>query len=236
MMDGRWKLLSTHPPIATVFGRLEEESMNLDFYEMIFSIMFPILFGLMAILNFAIGLRGILSKKPFMFSNRWHLSEMFVVFIPIILLYISISLPGNFDVIDWVTTLFFVVVLLMMWYQLKGYTAYAVTDTSFREALLAALQKLQLPYEERLSVIRLTSINADLQVAIQSWMGTGIIKVKQRGYHSVLRQVVKTMNEHFRVSSVPTNMNSCVFNMVMGVITVAFAIGMFFFGRNFGSF
>ena len=85
----------------------------------------------------------------------------------------------------------------MMYYQLKGYTAYAVTDTSFREALLAALQKLQLPYEESLSVIRLTSINADLQVAVQSWMGTGIIKVKQRTHKPVLRQVVNAMNEYF---------------------------------------
>ena len=68
----------------------------------------------------------------------------------------------------------------MMWYQLKGYVAYAVTDTSFREALLAALQKLQYPHEETLSTIRLTSIDADLQVAVQSWMGAGVIKVKQR--------------------------------------------------------
>ena len=102
----------------------------------------------------------------------------------------------------------------MMYYQLQGYTAYAVTDKSFREALLAALQKLQLPYEESLSVIRLTSVEADLQVSVQSWMGTGIIKVKQRGYNSVLRQVAHAMNEYFRNSSVPTNMISCVFDLV----------------------
>ena len=210
--------------------------MNLDFYKMIFSIMFPILFGLIAILYSAIGLRGILSKQPFIVSNRWNLSVMFVVFIPMVLLNILISLRGNFDVINWVTVLLLVVVLLMMWYQQKGYTAYAVTDTSFREALLAALKKLQLPYEESLSVIRLTTIDADLQVAIQSWMGTGIIKVKQPGYNSVLKEVVNAMNEYFRNSSVPTKMISCVFYLVTGGIMVAFAIGMFFLGRNFGTF
>ena len=161
---------------------------------------------------------------------------MFVVFIPMILLNISISLPGNFDVINWVSPLLLVVVLLMMWYQQKGYTAYAVTDTSFREALLAALKKLQLPYEESLSVIRLTTIDADLQVAIQSWMGTGIIKVKQPGYNSVLKEVVNAMNEYFRNSSVPTKMISCVFYLVTGGIMVAYAICMFFLGRNFGTF
>ena len=113
----------------------------------------------------------------------------------------------------------------MMTNQLKGYAAYAVTDVSFREALLAALKKSQLSYEESLSSIRLTSINADLQVAVQSWMGTGIIKVKQRGYHSVLREVVNAMNEFFRSnSSVPTNPVLYRFFSVMGGIGVILAI------------
>ena len=209
--------------------------MNLDFYEMIFLIVFPIMFGLMAIFSLTVGLRGILTKRPFLVSNRWHLSEMFVVFIAVALLNISSLLRGNLDAINWVSPLLLVIVLVMMWFELKGYTVYAVIDTSFREALLAALEKLQLPYEERLSVIRLTTIDADLQVSIQSWMGTGIIKVKQRGYHSVLKEVVNAMNEYFRISSVPTKMISCVFYLITGGILVAFAIGMFFLGRNLGT-
>ena len=212
--------------------------MNLELSEIIISIMFPSLLGLMAIYFLAIGLRAVLTKRPFLISTRWLLSLMFVVFIPVILLPLSLSLllsslPSGFNVIIWANPLIFAVALLTTWYQLKGYTAYAVTDTSFREALLAALQKLQLPYEESLSLIRLTSINADLQVAVQSWMGTGVIKVKQRGYNSVLRQVAHAMNEYFRNSSLPTNMISCVFCLVMGAIMVIFAIGMFFLRRYF---
>jgi hypothetical protein len=63
-------------------------------------------------------------------------------------------------------------------------------------------------------------------------MGTGIIKVKQRAHQPVLREVVNAMNEYFRISSLPTNMICCVFSMVTGVIVVAFAIGIFFIGRN----
>ena len=196
--------------------------MQLDFYDL----MFPILLGIMAIFFLTIGLRGILTKRPFLISNRWWLSIMFVVFIPIILLSFSLSSPGSVNAMNWVIPLLLGLLLLRRWFQLRGYTAYGVTDTSFRDALLAALQKLQLPYEESLSVIRLTSVETDLQVSVQSWMGTGIIKVKQRAHQPVLREVVNEMNEYFRISSAPTNVISCVCNLVMGAIVVILAIGM----------
>lgn len=204
--------------------------MNLDFYEMIYSIMFPIPLGLMGIFYVSIGLRGILTKRPFLVSNRWWLPIIFAAFIPIVLLPLSLSLlPSGFNTINWVHPLIFGVIgviLVTMCYQLKGYTAYAVTDTSFREALLAALEKLQLPYEERLSGIRLTSINADLRVTM--WTGAGVIRVKQRSHEPVLKDVANAVNEYFRNTFVPTKMNACVISMVMGVIMVAFAIGMCF--------
>ena len=207
--------------------------MNLELSEIIISIMLPVLLGLMAIFSLTTGLRAVLTKRPFLISNKWWLSILFVVFIPTILLNFSLSLPNSFNPINWVTPLIIGPLLLMMYYQLKGYTAYGVTDTSFREALLAALQKLEFSYEESLSVIRLTSVEADLQVSVQSWMGTGIIKVKQRAHQPVLREVVNGMNEYFRISSVPTNMISCVFDLVTGTIVVILAIGMIFFLRNF---
>jgi hypothetical protein len=64
-------------------------------------------------------------------------------------------------------------------------------------------------------------------------MGTGIIRVKQRAHQTVLREVVNAMNEYFRISSLPTNMISCVFDLVMGAIVVILAIGMFFLRSNF---
>ena len=195
--------------------------MERDYFDMIYSVLFPMVFGFIAIFFFGIGIRAILTKRPFLISNRWLLAMMFVVLVPAIVSSLT-SFSG--EIMGWMTTLLPGVILLMMWYQLKGYVAYAVTDTSFREALVAALQKLQLPYEESLSVIRLTSVDADLQVAVQSWMGTGTIKVKRREHRSVLKEIVIAMNDYFRTSHVSTNLISCVFLMILGVVMAILAL------------
>ena len=197
--------------------------MERDYFDMIYSVLFPMVFGFIAIFFFGIGIRAILTKRPFLISNRWLLAMMFVVLVPAI---VSSFRSFSGEIMGWMTTLLPGVILLMMWYQLKGYVAYAVTDTSFREALVAALQKLQLPYEESLSVIRLTSVEADLQVAVQSWMGTGTIKVKQREHRPALKEIVTAMNDYFRTSRVSTNLVSCVFLVVLGIVMSILALDM----------
>ncbi|MDE0015525.1 MAG: hypothetical protein OXU51_05015 [Candidatus Poribacteria bacterium] len=213
--------------------------MELNYYMKLFSIMFPIALGITAIFSFFIALRGILIKKPFMISNRWFLATILIVFIPlpvilVPLLSASVS-SSDMHFMKWLIAILcglVLFVILMVWYSLRGYIIYGVTDVSFQEALLTALEKLQLPYEESLSAIRLTSIQADLQVSVQSWAGTGIVKVKQRAHRSALREIVNTMNEYFRISSVSTNMIPYIVFLVMGIFEVLFAIAMFFFFKH----
>lgn len=200
--------------------------MDSDFYITMFSILSPIWFGIFALFFFVIALRGILTKRPFLVSNKWLLSVMFFSLIPAIL--IPPFIPGDSPfIIKWLNPAIFTVVLVMMCFALRGYAAYAITDTSFRDALLTSLQKLELPYEETLSTIRLTAVEIDLQVTVQSWMGTGLIKVKQRGHGSLLTKIATAMNEHFRVSSADTNLIPCIFFLIMGILMVIGGIGMF---------
>ncbi len=196
----------------------------MDFELHMFSIMFTIIFGIMAAFFLVIGLRGILTRKPFLLSNRWLLLIMFISFVPIIIMPFFFSFP-DMDLMDWLNPAIFTVVLVMMCFALKGYAAYGITDTSFREALLAALEKLQLPYEESLSTMRLTSINADLQVSIQSWLGAGMIKIKQREHRSLLPEIASEMNKHFSLSSGPIKLITFIFYVIMGVLMAIGGIG-----------
>lgn len=195
-----------------------------------FTTLFPILTGIVGIFFLITGLKGLLAKRPFLISNGWLRAMMFVIFAPMGLSSLMI-LDG--DPMSWLSPILCAALLLMMWFQLQGYVVFAVTDASFREALVAALQRLELPYEESLSAVRLTSVNADLQVAIQSWMGTGTVKVKQRAHRPVLKQVVDAMNEYFRTSAVSTNMVTCVFWVVIGAALPISGISMFFLLKPF---
>ena len=59
-----------------------------------------------------------------------------------------------------------------------------------------------------------------------------MIKMKQREHRSLLTEIVTEMNVHFRVSSAPINLLSCIFYVVMGVIMVIGGIGMMIFFHN----
>ena len=152
---------------------------------------------------------------------------MFVTLIPTILLFLFIPGTTSF-LLKWFNPAVFTVVLVMMCFLLKGFSAYGVSDITFREALITTLEKLQLSYEETLSSIRLTSVEVDLQVSVHSWMGTGMIKIKQREHASLLTQIVSEMNTHFRMSTTLSNLTPCIFYLIMGVLMIGGGVGLVF--------
>lgn len=177
----------------------------------------------MAVFCLVVGLRVFFTRCPFLISGKWFFGVGCAFFVLGMVPNLVFS-PAN--PMNWVVVILVGAFFLMLWYSRKVYVAFAVTDASFREALFAALQNLRFPYEESLSVIRLTSIDADLQVSVESWIGIGRIKAKQKTRYSVLREIAKTMNSSFRASSSSKNIIFCVFLVVAGVGFVGFTIDL----------
>ncbi len=205
--------------------------------HLLITVIFPFVFGIMALFFFVIGLRGIVSKKPFVISARWLFIIVLLGFSPAMFQFAWFPKPGGgtamLVAVRWLIPIMFIVVLIFLYFTLRGYTAFAVTDTSFREGLLASLKKLNLPHEETLATIKLPTIGADLQVAVQSWIGTGQLKAKQRESSTVLRDIVKGMNEYYQSGVVTkVNLTCCIFYVVIGILLAVFG-GVFFlaFGK-----
>lgn len=197
-------------------------------------VLFPILFGLMASFFLAIGLRGWISNKPFVISSRWLLTPVLLGVSPGMLQSIRLPRPVGEPValiaLHLLLPVMLVVILIFVYFALRGYTAFGITDASFREALLHSLKKLGLPYEETLSAIKLPTLGADLQVAVKSWIGTAQLKMKQREFAAVLKDIVNGMNEYYQSGAVlKVNLTCCIFFAVIGVFLAVFA-GVFSFG------
>ena len=201
------------------------------------AVVFPAVLGCLTLFFLVIGLRGIIIRKPFLISARWLLAFITLAFLPIIaqplfsplrdLRELGIGSPG-LDFAMWLPVLMWAVFYIVMWIVVRGYLAFAVTDSSFREALLATLKKLNLPYEETLSGIHLPSVGADLQVAVQSWTGTGQIKAKQRQARKMLADIVKGMNEYYRAESVSINLFPCIIYVVFGALMALMGLSLTF--------
>jgi len=81
--------------------------------------------------------------------------------------------------------------------------------------------------------MRLTSVGAALQVSVHSWAGSGLIGGgKQRVHRWLITEIVDAMNEHFRNSSAPTNLTTCIFYMVLGILLVIVGIRMLLLFQN----
>ena len=122
----------------------------------------------------------------------------------------------------------FICLLVFFWFQMKGYMAIGVSDDSFRNALHFSLNKNNLPFEEKLSVINLTSINAKLQVAIQSWIGVGQLKLKNSKDSKILREIVMGLNEYYIENDVGSNNITSMFYILMGIFMLIFT-GAFYY-------
>ena len=122
----------------------------------------------------------------------------------------------------------FTVLLVFFWIQMKGYVAIGIYDETFRDALHSSLNKNQIAFEEQLSIVKLISVNANLQVAIQSWIGTGQIRLKKSKDTVLLPKIISGMNEYFLENKVKANNTTAIFYVVMGCLMLIAAVGFSF--------
>ena len=204
--------------------------MDIDQFFLILKIVLPILIGVFSAFSLVIPFKGIITRRPFLISNRWRLYLMFVSLVTVILLFLLLPLPSPFMfkwynlAFKWFIPAFFTGLLVTLCFRLRGFSVFGVSDITFREALITTLEKLQLPYEKTLSSMRITSVEADLQVNINSWSESGMIRIKQREHASLLTQIVSEMNTHFRMSAPPSKLTPYILALITDVPVIAGAV------------
>jgi hypothetical protein len=139
--------------------------------------------------------------------------------------------PGDHFSAEWfllklLTPLMFIVLLVFLWLQMKGYVLFGIVDKSFRKALLSVLDELRLERQEELSVIRIPSANLEIQVAIQSWVGVGQVKNKSKSGKEVFQQIIDGLKKRFAHGELETNNTTAVLYMVLGSIMLVLCFAL----------
>ena len=186
-------------------------------------ILFPILFGIIGLFYFAIGIKGVIQKKPFLMPYRWMVGMIFLCFFPSLFNSFFFSYGHSFDVMSLLNSLMIICLFAFMIIFRPGYMAFGITDSAIREALHSVLKKKNLAFEETIGSIKLTSVKAELQVSIQGWMGTGQIRIKPFNQSKLLAEVVKDINTYFQENDTKTNLTACIFYIVMAVFMLVFS-------------
>lgn len=192
---------------------------------------FVSLFVLMAAFFLIIGVKVVTSSKPIFLSSRIFFVFMVLCFSPQLVNFFTTynsELANTMGFIFYINPIIYTLLIIFFWFQLKGYIAIGIYDESFRGALHSSLNKQKITFEEQLSLIKLTSVNASLQVAVQSWVGTAQIKLKKSDEKNLLKNIIVGMEQYFLENNIKSNNFTAIFYVIMGLIMIAAAAGFAF--------
>ena len=172
----------------------------------------------------ATGAKGLIEKKPFLIQSRWvELAWLGCVLLP------SSRLTEDNHYEPIFLMLAFVVFVVAELYAMRrpSYTFFGVTDTSFREALHAALAAKSISFEDELFPlagypikIHLKDQNMDLEFLVEDLLGTGRLTASKGGRLEVLNDIAAEMVKYFRVNPVRMNRLSFIVRIILGIMMI----------------
>jgi hypothetical protein len=190
----------------------------------------PLPLGIVALAFIALGLYGLIRRRAFVIRARWMLVLVIVAMSPqVILLLLLIfgenrNRSGNLLSMLLISTLVAIAVVIYFALIMRGYMVFGTTQRTFRDALVAALSGLNLKYQETLSSIQLPTVGAELQVAVQGWIGTGQLRLRGGDRTGLLAEVASGMKAYFDSEKVETNMTSVIAYVIAGILMSAMVV------------
>jgi hypothetical protein len=188
----------------------------------------PIVFLLMAAFFVLIALKTLIGRRPLVLSSRWMFAFVCLGILPSIANSVSLGFSSakGFGVIAWANPLMFAVLLIFFRKQMKGYMVFAISDSYFRDALLASASALGFSIEETMSRLKIKETGQEIQVAIQDWIGTAQIKSTGKESDAIVKQIVEGMAEYFQGNPGKINFVTSYFYLAMGVFMIAMSVWM----------
>ena len=194
-----------------------------------------LVFAAISIYFLFLGLTVFLTKKPFLIPAKYNFFVILIAYAAQLVMPIS----GLFqesrykeDSFDWFFVsmplfliIFYSVLLVYLWKTMQGYQIIGVDEDSFRTSLQNVLKRLGLPFEERLSKMRLTSLQTDLESSVNAWSGVATIKIKNPKHKDVEKEIAENLRKEFQDDFLPVNLRTGYFYLITGGLMFVFMLG-----------
>lgn len=200
----------------------------------------------MAVVLGHMGYQVFTARTPFLLPGRQWMRRLAVCFIPslcvaaigiIYLLQVGEGLLSFFSILS---TAQLAYVCVVWWRQPRGYMALGISEASFREALLTALDTQNIPYEEIMDHLWLTTIKQELIVTVLDRVGIGSLHFKKEGHEEVLARIAAEMNAYYEATAVTPNRRTAyryftfvLVLLLLNVGLIVMAVNMFILFNRF---
>lgn len=184
-----------------------------------------------------IGVWGLIKKRPLILPAHqfmWFLLALYAaqVINSVVPLFTIrwLTFDPFFFLLPVFQILMFFVLIYVLQRQMTGYLILGVTDETFRDALTAVLNELNLPFQETISKIKLTSLEADLQVAVASWVGSAQISIPQQPHAHLTAKIAHSMDNYYQKKPIKVNSFIFITYLILGILLTGFIM---VFGASF---
>jgi hypothetical protein len=187
-----------------------------------------------------IGIRAIFINKPFIINS--NLLYIFIAFsllpsvVYSIINLLEIVFNDSYGIILFMMPILLIIMMIFYYFVIKGYSIYCVTDEDFRKAIIFSLNNNSIRFNEKFNKIELIELNNELNISFASWMGTGMIKIKNRKDKLILKKAVDDIRQYFKVNDIKTKKTIAVFYLIFGIIFIALSVGYTIFVLDIGKY
>ena len=183
-------------------------------YSLIFT---TILLTCFSILLIASGIYMLGKRRPIIFSSFWFMIGILLILLPSVLTSFTHFDPKEPS--GYILSFMFILVPLVFWYMFRsGYFIIGIDTDTFQQALFKALEKKQYRFKSSLSMVEIEDPPMRIHISLQSWNGTGQVKLKGRRNTSAFRQLVSSIETKELGFNSLTPIIYMIIGLLMGVI------------------
>jgi len=210
--------------------------MGLMNWMLVFYGIVGIIFGLYV---FGIGLWGLVKQRPLVFPARQLMWFLLLCYLPITVQSFVplINSRGHiepfFILLPFIQVAMLALLVFVFWRQMTGYMIFGVSDDTFRDGLISALNKLNLPFHETISKIKLIELDADLQASVASWTGTAQIRMNQPQHVRYTKDIAGEMDVYYKNNAVKVQKITFIVYLLVGILMIIFVSALALLGPRF---